>query len=107
MELSGLILSRRMPPSTWIRNTIHDTFTGYGWGQMAMVVDDEHDDFVIIMVAFPDLQNDKGAMPVSRFVVNAESMASRDDIERAIAKSAKKAVRSLAKQIEAEKAKYN
>lgn len=105
--MSGTLLFRRMPPTDWIQSAIHSEFTGHGWGRVGIVVDDENPDAVNVIVALPDQQNRAGATAVSKFAVDATTMAGRDEIERQIRKAAKKAAHSLGRQIAAEKARWN
>lgn len=105
----SLLLGRTMPPRDWLSNTVKSAFSGHGWGDMALVVDDQQDgsNTVIVMVAFPGIPNPEGAIPKSKFAVTANHGATREEIERVFAKAVKKAAFSLHKQIEAEKAKYH
>lgn len=103
----SLILPNRMPSKAWIQDAVHGHYTGHGWGKIAIVVDDEDRDNVLVVVGLPEQMNRQGAVAMSRFVISAEGMASKDEIERMVHKAAKKASHSLARQIETEKAQWH
>ena len=63
------IITNRIPPKQWITDAVHSHFTGHGWGPIAIVVDDESRDDVIIMVALPQQVNPQGATAVAKFLV--------------------------------------
>lgn len=99
-----LIMPRRMPSKDWIGNAINNEFSQYGWGPVAMIVDDTADD-VVVVIKLPKQISREGAIAGSKFYISAQNAASRDELEILIRKTAKKAARLLAKQIHAEKAR--
>lgn len=99
-----LILPRRMPSREWLQDAIHSEFSGCGLGPMGIIVDDQ-DDNAVIVVAFPQERSREGAVAMSKFYVSARHAQSRDEVERLVKKAAKKAMRSLMKQVAMEKAR--
>jgi len=100
-----LILPRRIPSKKWIQDAVYSHYTGMG-SRVAIVVDDEDEDNVVVVVGLPDHTNAQGAIALSRFVISAENAASKDELERIIHKAAKKASDSLRQQIFAEESKH-
>lgn len=101
--MSLIITQSKMPPTSWIQDAVHSEFTGHGWGPIGIVVDDESSDAVVVHVLLPEQVNREGATAGSRFNIDPNTVATREQIEHMIKRAAKKAVRSLAMQISAEK----